>query len=271
MITVASFLDRLAPGFYILLAAAFVWNLLKARRTTTQYRAMYFELEREVMRLRRVNAMTALVLIAMVGLTLLGVQRSVLPFLRQVQDIQAMQEEIAVVTDGTFATAVPRDADTSAVNIVPVAPLGGDDTPLVVATPAPTLTPVGTIIPNAAPTAGCTDPRATLTVPANGMRVFQTISIQGTAYTENFSEWKIELNGPSTNNQWSVINGLDRPVLSNQPFAQFSPGEAVQIQGTYQMRLMVFDFTGTAVASCMVNIYIGPPPETPTPTITPAT
>jgi len=269
MITVVSFLDRLAPGLYILLGAAFMWNLWKTRRTGIQHRAMYFELEREVMRLRRVNAMTVLVLVALAGLTLLGVQRSILPFLRQVQDIQAIQQEVAQVMDGAFATSTPRNPDEAALNIQPVGPLGGDDVPLVVATPAPTPTPVGTMIPNPPDIEGCTDPRATLTLPANGMRVFQPISIEGTAYTDNFSEWKIEINGATTLNQWSVTNGLDRPVLNTQAFAQFSP--ANYVAGMYQMRLMVFDFTGMVVASCKVNIYITAPPETPTPTGTPST
>src|SRR3982750_513576 len=106
MITVVSFLDRLAPGFYLLLGAAFTWNLWKARRTSIQYRATYFELEREVTRVRRLNALTILVLIAMGGFILLGVQRSMLPFLRQVQGLQAMQQEVsAVTTDGIHVSS----------------------------------------------------------------------------------------------------------------------------------------------------------------------
>jgi hypothetical protein len=114
MITVVSFLDRLAPGLYLLLAAAFIWNVWKARRTSRQYRAMYFELEREVMRLRRVNALTVLVLVGLSALILLGIQLSVLPFLRQVQDIQAIQQEVALVMDGAFATNTPRSPDEAA-------------------------------------------------------------------------------------------------------------------------------------------------------------
>lgn len=270
MITVVSFLDRLAPGLYLLLAAAFIWNLWKARRTSRQYRAMYFELEREMTRLRRLNAMTVLVVVSLLALTLLGVQRSILPFLRQVQDIQAIQQEVALVMDGAFATSTPRSPDESASNIQPVGPLGGDDVPIVIATPAPTPTPVGTIIPNAPDTQGCSDPRATLTLPVNGMRVFQPTAIEGTAYTDNFTQWKIEISGPATSDQWVVKNYSDQPVLNSQAFAQFSPAEyALADPGLYQMRLMVFDFTSQPVASCMINIYIFPPPETPTPTVTP--
>lgn len=268
MITIVSFLDRLAPGLYLLLVAAFIWNLWKARRMSRQYRSMYFELEREVMRLRRVNALTVLVLVAMSALILLGIQLSILPFLRQVQDIKTIQQEVALVVDGDFATNVPRVPDDAASNIQPVGPLGGDDRPIVVATPAPTPTPVGTMVPNPPDIQGCADPRATLTLPANGMRVFQPTTIEGTAYTDNFSEWKLEINGPSTFGQWAVTNRSDQPVLNTQPFAQFSPANS--LQGVYQLRLMVFDFTGQPVASCMINIYISPPPETPTPTPTPS-
>lgn len=269
MITVISFLDRLAPGLYLLLVAVFIWNLWKARRMNRQYRSMYFELEREVMRLRRVNALTVLVLAAIGGLILLGIQLSVLPFLRQVQDIKIIQQEVAQVVDGDFATSVPLNPEDATFNIQPAPPLGGDDTPLIIATPVYTPTPVGTVIPNAPDTQGCTDPRATLTLPVNGMRVFQPTTIEGTAYTDDFAEWKLEINGPSTFGQWAVTNRSDQPVLNTQPFAQFSPGN-VPIQGIYQLRLMVFDFTSQPVASCMVNIYISPPPETPTPTRTPS-
>jgi hypothetical protein len=101
------------------------------------------------------------------------------------------------------------------------------------------------------------------------MRVFQPTTIEGTAYAENFTQWKIELNGPGTNGQWVVRLENTQPVLTKQSFAQFSPASYMLDSGEYQMRLMVFDFTSQPVASCMVTIYISAPPETPTPTVTP--
>ncbi len=271
MITVVSFLDRLAPGLYILLTAAFAWNLWKARRTGHQYRATYFELEREMTRVRRVNALTVLVLVGLAGLLLLGVQKSMLPFLRQVQDIQAFQQEIAQNIDGSFATSTPRSPDQAALNIQPVAPLGGDDNPIIQLTPTLTPEPLGTIIPNPPDTQGCTDPRATLNLPANGMRIFQPIALEGTAYTDNFSEAKIEISGPATNDAWSVIAIIPQPVMAAGAFYQFSPAPYADTgSGLYQLRLMVFDITQQPVASCMINIYISAPPETPTPTVTPS-
>lgn len=268
MITIVSFLDRLAPGLYLVLAAAFMWNLWKARRTTSQYKATYFELERELTRVRRLNALTVLVVISLLGLSLLGIQQSVLPFLRQVEDIQALQQEVAQVVDGSFATSTPRSPDQSALNIQPVPPLGGDTGPIIQLTPTLTPEPVGTIIPNPPSTEGCTDPRAQLTLPVNGMRVFQPIVIEGSAYADNFSSIHIEISGPQTGNVPAVLEEKLQPVLTTGAIYQFAP--APYQPGLYQLRLMVFDITQTLVASCMVNIYISAPPATPTPTVTPS-
>jgi hypothetical protein len=101
------------------------------------------------------------------------------------------------------------------------------------------------------------------------MRVFQPTAIEGTAYTDNFSSWKIEINGPGTFNTWSVLDEKFQPVTITGPFHQFAPVGLTS--GLYELRLMVFDITFMPVASCMVNIYISEPPATVTPSPTPQT
>lgn len=258
-------IDQLALGIYISMAAVIMWYGYRLLLANGDYRATYFELERDLARHRQLNAMTGIIVAAQVVLIVLGVQQSVVPFLEQETTLQ----ELALArrgdtTDGEFFTVTPPPFALGAFDIEPVPPLGGDDEEIILLTPTLTPTPVGTIVNAPPPFEGCDDPRAQLQVPANGMRVFYPISVRGTAYTTNFASAKIEVRGPSTNNSYQVIADILQPVNSLSDFYQFNP--SVYGDGVYQFRLMVYDVTSTLVAACMVNIYISAPPVTATPT-----
>jgi hypothetical protein len=267
--TLAGLIDRLAPGLYLLVLAICLWNMWRWLTARSSYRATYFELERDLARLRQVNSVTIVILALMFGLAVNGVQRSVLPFLDREESLLVSRlERESIVDDGTFMTSTPpAEVAAGGFDIVPVPPLGGDDNPVLQLTPTPTPTPVGTIIPNPPDPQGCTDPRATLQIPANGMRVFQPIRVAGTAYADNFASAKIEISGPATNDSYVVVGETLLPVNNPADFSQFAP--APFTEGLYQFRLMVFDISNAPVASCMVNIYISAPPVTPTATPTP--
>jgi hypothetical protein len=266
--TLAGLIDRLAPGLYLLVLAICLWHVWRWLTARSEHRSTYFELERDLARLRQVNSVTIVILALMFGLVVNGVQRSVLPFLEQEDDLQnARAEREQNVDDGVFLTSTPPAQVAGGFDIVPVPPLGGDDSPIILLTPTSTPTPVGTLIPNPPPMQGCNDPRATLQIPTNGMRVFQPIRVVGTAYADNFASAKIEISGPGTNFIYGVVGETLLPVRTSADFSQFSPSTVAE--GLYQFRLMVFDVSGVPVASCMVNIYISPPPVTPTPTVTP--
>ena len=127
----------------------------------------------------------------------------------------------------------------------------------------PFATAVGTIRPNAPPSLNCESDHAYLQVPANGMQVFESIVITGTAYTDDFAFYRIELNGPSTFNSFAVYDEHLTPVTETGPLGQFNP--APYEPGWYEFRLMVFDITNTLRASCLVNIYVSGPLPTSTP------
>ena len=135
---------------------------------------------------------------------------------------------------------------------------------VILLTPTLTPTPVGTIIPNAPAIEGCDSDEALLQVPANGMRVFQPIVVIGQAFTDDFSSAKIEISGPQTNNQYSVVGVIDSQVRSLQAFSQFNP--TGYIPGEYEFRLVVFDVANEIAAACKVTIYISELPITATPT-----
>ena len=267
MTTLVFLLEQWATGLYILLAAGFVivyWRLAQAQR---EYRETHFELEREMARFKRSNALTVMVLITEVALIVLGIQRIVAPAVRDTLDT----EQLVALTqeDGDFATPVSTpltggfQIDTSGIVLGEVDPANQ-----IFATPTLTPTPVGTIVPNAPAPIGCDTDSAQLRVPANGMIVFQPITVIGIANTENFAFFKFELNGPSTFGNFAPLP-VDGMQAMNEmgELGQFVP--SFYEPGTYQFRLIVFDTTNTARASCTVTIYISEPIPTPTPLGTP--
>lgn len=265
MMSFFTLVDRIAPGLYIVMGVLLLWQFWRLTRARAEFRSTYFELERDLIRLRQANALTAMIVLMQMGLVVLGIQLSILPFLQQQDDFASVPQE--VVEDSVFVTSTPPAFVQEGLDIEPVPPLVGEDTNIIQLTPTLTPTPVGTIVPNAPVVEGCQDERATLQIPANGMRVFQPIPVVGTAFTENFSSAKVEIKGPGTSDAYAVVGDTLQQVRTRAAFSQFSP--AAYPEGLYQFRLMVFDITGSPVASCMVNIYISNPPVTATPTPAP--
>jgi hypothetical protein len=206
-------------------------------------------------------------LIAEVALIVLGIQRVVAPTVRE--NLSTEQLVIFTQEDGEFATpaATPLSGgfqiDTSGIVLGEVDPANQ-----IFATPTLTPTPVGTIIPNAPAPIGCDTESAQLQVPANGMIVFQPITVLGRANTENFAFFKFELNGPSTFGNFAPlpVDGM-QAMTDMGELGQFVP--SFYEPGTYQFRLIVFDTTNAARASCTVTIYISEPIPTQTPLGTP--
>lgn len=260
MSTVVFVLETTAIGWYILIAVGVAWYALRWRAAQREFRSTQFELERDFARFQSANALTFMVLLVEIGLVISGIERIVAPTLRE-QIAEATLLQDAPVEDLPFFTPTPPppqeiSIDTSGVEL-------GPQEFEVFVTPTLTPTPVGTIEPNAPPVDGCNTPNATLQIPANGMRVFQPIPVVGTAFIDDFAEYKIEISGPSTNNRFSVINRAAAPVTDLGPLAQFNP--TPYDPGIYRFQVMVFDITGTLRASCQVNIYVSAPIPTATP------
>ena len=262
MIAIVALLDQIAIGIYFLLAAGILLSLRRALVQRQNLRSTYFELERDLARHRRQNALTFAVLLLEFAIIIAGVQAVVVPELLRDQQIDALAAQVRV-DDDAFQTPVPAQ---------PAANLGIEPIPLprsaqagaqIRATPLPTPTPVGTLIP-ADPAEGCDNPQAQLQIPGNGMRVFQPIPVVGTAFTDQFSYATMEISGPSTLGAFQVIADQTFEVRERAEFSQFVP--AGYEEGEYEFRLMVFDITNTLRASCMVHIYI----SEPLPTLTPA-
>lgn len=255
-------IEQIATGLYIFLGVGLVLAARAAARSSAAYRSSYFELERDLSRFGRANALTMLVLLIQGVLIVFGVQQVVAPLLRSI-DTRAVTVA-SVLDDGTFVTPTPQPftggvvIDTSNVQIGVIDPAAQ-----ILPTPTLTPTPVGTIIPNA-PAADCPDPNVTLQIPANGMIVFEPLSVIGTADAPNFAFYRFELNGEATFSSWATI-GVDgtNPVRERGVLGQFSP--SFYTPGEYRFRVTVFDITGTQVGACAVTINISAPIPTATP------
>jgi hypothetical protein len=259
-------LDWLAFPLYILLGVVILWHLWRFFQARDEISASYFELERDLARQRQANAITIIVMAVEVCVLLLGVQLQAVPYLEaersldeQRSQLEEAPQDVPFMTD----TAAPSSGGLD----LPIGTPLGENADTIVLTPTLTPTAIGTIIPNAPPVQGCGDDRALLQIPTNGLRVFQPIIVRGTAHGEGFSQAKIEISGPSTNNQFVVIHTIIQPATEMTDYGQFVP--AAYEEGEYEFRLVVFNVANEIMAYCVVTIYISLPPETATPTPTP--
>lgn len=261
MTSLVFLVEQLATGLYILVAVGVFWYGRKLLMAQHAYRATYFELERDIARYQRANAVTILILLLEFALVIVGIQRVVAPTIRETLNIEQNIETVA--QDGAFDTPTPFRSDNTAidpsgVNLTP------DDLNLrVLATPTLTPTPVGTIVPNAPPALGCDTPDATLQIPTNGLRVFEPITVIGTANSADFAFYRFEIRGPQTGGSFAILYEHTQPVADIGEMGQFVP--SFYQPGEYQFQVTVFDTTNTLRASCMVNIYISEPIPSPTP------
>ncbi|MBZ0292181.1 MAG: hypothetical protein K8L99_06390 [Anaerolineae bacterium] len=261
MAGIVFFIEQIAIGLYILLGLAIFLTWRRWQLARRELRSTHFELERNLARYKRANAVTMLVLLVEVVLVIVGMQQVVAPTIRAEDDTVQTIEEIA--DDGVFNTPVPGRSDEtlidpSNVNLTP------DDLQLrVLATPTLTPTPVGTIIPNPPAAVGCEDERASLQIPTNGLRVFEPLTVIGTANVDDFAFYRFEIKGPQTLGNFAILEDHTQPVPEVGELGQFVP--SFYEPGLYQFRLTVFDITNTLRASCMVNIDITDPIPTATP------
>jgi hypothetical protein len=262
-------IEQWATGLYIIFGALLVLQLWRLRSARAALRATQFELERSLGRFRIANAATYSILLVEAILIVVGMQQVVAPTVRaQLGD--ELGAVLVAASDGDFRTPTPVppagqfSIDSSGVQL-------GEVNPANQSQPTPTLTPtfVGTIIPNSPAVVGCDTPNATLQVPANGMIVFEPIVVLGTAFTDDFAFYRFELNGPATFGSFAPlpIDGT-QPVTETGELGQFVP--AFYATGEYRFRVVVFDVTNIARASCELTIFIQDPIPTATPLGTPS-
>jgi hypothetical protein len=249
MSPIFSFIERIAPGLYILLGLGAVVFFVRWRKARQTYLDANFELVRDLAGQQQNRMFIRWFAFFALAIAVVFIQQFLAPSLALNQQAAATATEIGTI----FITTTSQPAGD-----VDIGDLVSGNSSDPEATPTVEHTPVGTIIPNAPPPQGCDSPRASLQIPTNGMRVFETIEVTGTANAENFASYKLELSGPGTSNIFAVISQSTTPspdpgVLGQIVAMAFEPGE-------YQFRLTVFDTSNTLVAACLVNISISTPP-----------
>ncbi len=254
-------IEQIAPGLYIVLGVFLFLTWRSWMRSRYNARATRFELERGIHKEKQANALTTLVLLVEAGLVVFGVQMVVVPAIRAENP---NPEAVSVnITDGLAQSPTPAQVTPGASFIDASGVQLGPREEEVFVTPTLTFTPVGTIFDNPPPLSGCETPNAFLQVPANGMLVFDSLVIRGTAYADNFAFYRFELSGPATQGNFVPIGDYTQQVTNLGVLGQFVP--ALYEPGDYRFRLMVFDVSSTLRAACEVNIRITLPPPTATP------
>ncbi|MFC1959407.1 hypothetical protein ACFLYO_01735 [Chloroflexota bacterium] len=235
----------------------------KARQ---QLSTAQFELEKELARYRIANATTVMLVLIEITLAIFAVATVVAPTLRT-QPPQTLNI-VAEIAEIPFVTAAPNNllAGTPPPNFAEGVEIPGLEDELNLqpfATPRPTPTPVGTIIPDAPPAIGCDTEQAQLIIPANGMVVFEATTVVGSAYADNFALYKFELNGPETNNGWAMHSAYNTPIEGPGNLGQIIPAQLTP--GEYKFRLVVFDTFNEPQATCEITLFVSEPIPTATP------
>lgn len=261
LLFLVNLIEQIALGLYILIGVGLFWTWARWRAAGRFYRTTHFELERDVAHFKRLNALTVAALLIEAGLFVVGLQTVVAPTVRT--QIEGAVVVDTVIVDRPIATFTPRPLE---VLNIPTSSIDLDDelnpASQIRITPTPTFTPVGTILPNIPTPADCLTDNARLVIPANGMVVDRTLEVRGSADTDNFASFKIEIRGPSTGGVFATRESWTQPLDEVGRLTTFVPDEYAE--GMYDFRLAVFDNTATMVASCTVMIEIRRAIPTPT-------
>lgn len=266
------FLIRNDVWIYIICGLGLLWylnELISSQRTLS--RAM-FGLERETA-LRTRNAALLMVLIfASVAGIVIYVNSQIRPLLPP----ELFRAPTPTVSSSFGPTILPTEtppeipaSPTSPIAptvTLPGAPAGlvtdtitgtgtiTDVTPLPIeASPLPSSpTPTSTSGP---PVSGCT-PDAIITEPREGAAVLGLLNLFGSANTDDFAFYEIEISGPQTNDRWASLVGrrIEQPVTDgilagNVNLSAWMPGE-------YEIRLIISNSDEQVTHQCGVSILL---------------
>ncbi|MBN1202746.1 MAG: hypothetical protein JXJ20_12910 [Anaerolineae bacterium] len=256
MTSLIFFVEKIAFGLYILSAGAILLMVYRLRRARRDLVVAQFKLEREHAQVRQASAITFGGLLIEFVIAVWAITNLMAPTVRDIQIKSGPGTGPAVQK---FVTSTPAanpliSLDTGVLQ---------DDEMVIFATPVPTATPVGTILPEAEEIVGCARDSAWFLIPGNGQLLFEATTVVGTASISNFSFYRFEIKPARGDAEFAPIGGdytvpvVEGPLGDILPF-NFAPGE-------YRFRLTVFDNTNMMRALCEVTIHISAPPPTPTP------
>lgn len=258
------FIETISTGLYILFGAGVLWMLYRLLRARRDLSLSQFKLEREQALVRRASAITLGGLMLEMLLSVWAISTFVAPTVRDLRLSDANQPGAGL---DQFVTSTPAANAPLSLNATPQEGEAGDT---IFATPAPTMTLVGTIMPDAGDPVGCPEDSAYMHIPANGQLIFEATTVIGTASISNFAFYRFEIKPDEAGAEFMILGDYDQPV-EDGPLGDIIPLNFTP--GRYRFRLNVFDNTQWLRATCEVTIFIGEPEPTPTsiiPTTDPA-
>jgi hypothetical protein len=250
------FIRKIAFGLYILSAGGILYMLYRLQQARRDLSASQFKLEREHALVRQANAITVGGLLIEFVLGVWAIANLMAPTIRDIRlgDTAGGNTAPERFITSTPASNPPVVLDTGGPNIEGPAPF---------ATPVPTATAVGTIVPDAPDIVGCPRDSAWLLIPGNGQLLFEATTVWGTASINDFAFYRFEIKPMTAGSEFAPIGGdytvpvVDGPLGEILPF-NFPDGE-------YRFRVAVFDNTTLMRAVCEVTVFISEPPATATP------
>jgi len=255
MTSLAFFIESIATGLYIIGAGGILWMGYRFLRARRELDVAQFKLEREHALVRRANAITFGGLLIEFVAGVWAISALVAPTLR---DIRVGEGGDGPSAPHVFITSTPVANAPVNLNVNPLEQEGE----IIFATPPPTATPVGTIIPDMPAAIGCAEDAAWIFIPGNGQLLFEATTVWGTASISNFSFYRFEIKPAQPGAEFAPIGEYTEPVI-NGPLGDLLPINFPQ--GDYRFRLTVFDNTLTMIALCEISIRLSEPPPTPTP------
>jgi hypothetical protein len=250
MATLVKIISDYAVWIYAACAVAALFLLRVAIIARKERRQAAFTLERETAINRTHSVLRwAIVVLAIIGLT------------------YAVSNYLAKAVEPIIAEADPTPTpvfliDTPTPTAAPVTPTPDETatttpTPRLRATPQPTPTEQPTAPP--APTAplvvapSCSDGRAIILEPGMGQRIAGPVQLIGTAQTDSFSYYKIEVKPAAAAGDFGFYLRRETPV-TNGPLGVWDPSGLPA--GEYVLRLVTVDATGN-FGQCTVQVVLG--------------
>lgn len=246
-------IQDISLGLYVLAGLGILWGMYSLFAAQGELSIAQFRLERDHAQERGGRAITIVVVL---------IEVIVLIWLLSNVTYEAWtgfgSAEVPTPDEITrFTTSVPLSGDEALQ--IPTTSAGGIEIPK---TQPPSPTPAGTVRP-AEDRVGCIHDQANINLPDNGQVIYQVEPIIGTASIQNFNYYRFEIRNVEEDESFRVASSDNTAPVVAGPLGQLVPQNF--LPGEYRFRLVVFDTSNTARATCEITVFISDPLPTATP------
>jgi hypothetical protein len=245
---------------YLLCILGLVWYLAELVRARRLLRSAMFGLERE--RGQRMQNRAALLVLFFVSIiTLVAyVNLQVAPTLPA--ELLKPPTPTPNIFSTPFSSPIPQGGSegvsTATLSIAPTVTLANDQEGNAVGTTessgeSPSAASTESALPDVE--IGDCDPEVAISAPPSGVSISGEVAIFGTANTDNFGYYDIEIFGPATGGRWiSIFDALRREPLIDGILATIDV--AGLESGSYLLRLVVTNIEGVGAGQCVIQVEV---------------